>query len=209
MKLSFKILFATLILCFTVHADDRRLKFGGGTSAPMTLDTNLFVCAGCTTSNSAVMGTIWTGYAAIANPTSDGNLSNLYTHTFSSSLLCNDGDTVEFMAYGVTPTAQANTNELAIVYGATTILDTGLQTASNTTFRLSATLTRTGAIGLNVIARCEWGPGNGAPWVYTNSIASILESNTVDTVFAYRAAARRAGSLTNLYATLRWIPAGR
>lgn len=211
LKASLVACFALCFLTALLFADDRRLSFGGGAGpAAMKLDTNLFVCAGMTTSNSAVATTIWTGFTPITNPTTDGVLGSIYSHTISGNLFQNDGDTLEFVAHGTMPLAQANTNELAIVYGATTILDTGLQNASNTTYRISATLTRSGTNNLQVMARCEFGlGGGGTPFAFTNNVVTIGETNTQDTVFAFKAAARRTGSLTNLFASLRWNPAGK
>jgi hypothetical protein len=200
---------AILMLCFTSNAANV-LKFGGGGgNPPLMLDTNLFYKASNTDSNAAVMATIWTGYSAIANPTSNGTAAAIYSFTIpSGSLFVQNGDTLFFESAGTMPTAQANTNQFTLVFGSTTILDTGLQTVSNGTYHVSATITRTGDTAGYVRARCEWGVA-GAPFSTTNAVLSIAETNTVDTVLSFNSTARRQGSHTNLFAQIQWKPTGK
>jgi hypothetical protein len=210
LKAALAITFAVCCITAFVFADSKQMKFGGGSDTPqMIIDTNLFIKAGNSSSNAAVAATIWTGYSAIANPTSNGTAAAIYSLTIpSGSVFVQNGDTLFFEAAGTMPTAQANTNQFTLVFGATTILDTGLQTVSNGTYHVSATIVRTGDTSGYVRARCEWGVA-GAPFATTNAVLSISETNTVDTVLSFNSTARRQGSHTNLFAQLAWKPTGK
>jgi hypothetical protein len=210
MKLQLTIGLALVALAATLLADNKRMKFGSGSEPHACfIDTNLFVCWGMAPSNAAVAGNIWTDTTATANPTSNGTPATVTSTVVPSTALLNNGDSIVFSARGIMPAAQANTNQLVIVYGSTTILDTGLQIASNTAYRVEATLTRTADVGLLISSRCEWGPGGGVPFVFTNNVAAIAETNTVNTTLALQATARRQGSLTNMWTSLQWHPAGK
>jgi len=207
-----KALLGIAVVCLAggLLADNKRIKFGSGSEpAQFFVDTNLYFCFGTGTSNVAVSGTVWTDTTATANPTSNGTPAAVSSIVIPSTALLNNGDSLVFLCRGIMPAAEANTNQFQVVFGSSTILDTGLQTASNTAYTVEATLTRTADVGLVVHGRCEWGPGGGVPFVVTNAVASILETNSVATALSLRSTARRQGSHTNLFTSLRWFPAGK
>jgi len=201
---------ALLGLAGGLLGDNKRIKFGSGSEpAQFFVDTNLYVCFGVGTSNVAVTGTVWTDTTATANPTSNGTPAAVWSIVIPSTALLNDGDRLVSIAEGVMPADQANTNEFVVTFGSATVLDTGLQTASNTTYKISATLVRKSEIGLVASGRCEWGPGGGVPFVFTNAVAVILETNSVATTLSLKSTARRQGSHTNLSTTLQFFPNGK
>jgi len=210
LKAALAITFALCFITAFVLADDRRLKFGGGGGASsLMLDTNLFYTPGTTTSNAAVSATIWTYVTPTANPTSNGSPAALASIVIPSVMLQNTGDTITLYAFGVMPSAQANTNQFKIVFGSTTNLDTGLQTASNTTYTIDASFTRCDTNILNVRAVCSWGPGGGVPFAFTNVSQIIGETNTVDTTLSFLSTGLRQGSHTNLLFSIGWKPNGK
>src|SRR5207247_1008048 len=108
-----------------------------------------------------------------------------------------NGDTVHLIGSGVMPAAAAETNQFQVTYGSQTPLDTGLQIASNTTFRAECWITRTGQTSQHFEGRFEWGPGGGVPFTVTNVNLELTQTNGIATLLALKGGARSLGAHTN------------
>ena len=203
-------------LVATLRADNKKMSWGNNNPPDycrMFLDTNLYVACGLTTSNQSLMGSVWTSTTAIQCPNAAGTPATLFSFTVPANMLLNVGDTIEVLSRGTMPAALAVTNQFQVTYGSvspTTILDSGLQTASNSTYKIVTTLTKTTDILIQANARLDWGPGGGAPFAFTNVEMTVTgQTNSADNTFAILSCGRLAGSHTNTFITWRYIPAGR
>lgn len=155
------------------------------------------VSAGNSESNAVISGAMFTTTGSFTNLNATGTMSNLANVTIPAHFMTNSLDTVHAIWRGTMPLAVPNTNQFQIVFGSSTILDTGLQTASNSVWQAECWITRTGNTSQHVEGRFEWGPGNGVPFAFTNSNLEIAETNGIGTTLALLNGARRLGAVTN------------
>lgn len=176
--------------------------------------STLTVRSGSSTSNAFVGGSLWFNLTATPNPTSNGTVSPLISIPVRAHTMTNLGDRCAFKFAGMMPTAQANTNQFVLVCNNggpnVTLLDTGMQTSSNTTYEVTLGITRTGNASHFVDARLEWGPNGGVPFLFTNrQFMTTTTTNGLDLSVILQSTARRQGSHTNLMARAWFDPAPR
>ena len=133
---------------------------------------------------------------AYTNFSSTATFTNLMTNTLKGNVLTNLGDTVRVRWGGRFANAVVNTNNFKVIYGSETLLDTGMNIASNNVWRCEVLITRTGNTGQHVEGRLEWGP-NAVPFAFTNVNLEAVQTNGIDTLIALQGAARRPGAHTN------------
>lgn len=167
------------------------------------------VSAGNSESNAVISGAMFATTTSFTNLNATGTMTNLANVTIPAHFMTNSLDAVHAIWRGTMPLAVPNTNQFQIVFGSTTILDTGLQTASNTVFEAECWIVRTGNTSQHVEGRFEWGPGNGAPFAFTNANLEIAETNGINTVLALKGGARRLGAHTNNFFRVWYEPATR
>lgn len=176
--------------------------------------SNLLVKVGQSVSNAWVGGTM---VYSLDNYTNlNGNVAtftNLANAVVPGNALTNKGDMIRAFWGGVSATAMQNTQNFQIVYGGTTILDTGLQIGSNYLYRASVEITRSGNSAQHVDAKLEWLPNalglTGLPWISTNEMFEIAENNGINNTLALKVSARRVGALTNTQFRVYYDPAVR
>ena len=171
--------------------------------------TNISVRAGVSTSNAFVGGTLYVVNTAYTNLNALSTLSNLANLSVPAHTITNNGDSLWATWGGIFPVATANTNQFQIVFGATTILDTGLQISSNCSFRASCQIYRTATSAQHAEGHFEWGPGGGVPWAYTNSNLEMAVDTGAAQTLALKGAARRVGAHTNNSFMIEYKPAPR
>lgn len=142
-------------------------------------------------------GLIYFDLGSYTNLNGTGTLTNLGQVIIPGNTLTNTGDALRVQWAGVMPLATANTNRFTIELGSTVILDTGLQTASNTVFTAEFLMVRTGLSAQHCEAVFSWGPGNGTPFLRTNAIVELTLANGVSRRISLNGAARRGGAHTN------------
>lgn len=179
------------------------------TVAPLTnganfVATNIQGQAGASSSNFTATGLIFFGTGSFTNLNGSGTLTNLASITIPANTLTNTGDSIRADWGGRMANALANTNQFQLVYGSQVVLDTGLQRASNTVFKASAILTRTGPASQHVEATFVWGPGGGVPFAETNVNLEISQTNGINNLFVLKGGALRPGAHTNNSLRVIW-----
>jgi hypothetical protein len=172
------------------------------------LATNLAVNAGGGTSNAFVGGIMWTDTARYTNCCPGAVLTNMNQFTVPGNTLTNDGDAIRWWIAGRMVSAIASTNEIAVLFGASTVLDTGLQIASNRQWTATGTITRTG-VSSQRIESTFWWPGAGTAWTFTNMVTDIAETCGANTILKVQGASRRVSTLTNMLLKVAYEPAYR
>jgi hypothetical protein len=201
----------TSSLVTMVHADNAVQRFGGGTGPySLFIDTNLFGRLSLTSSNFGIGGSVVISATPVANPTSNGTPATLTAITIPGGTLANNGDTLTLQARGIMAVGSITpgTNQFQIIFGSQTLLDSGLQSASNTTYTLEATITRTGDTSQHVNGRLDWG-AVVVPFAFTNVDLEISQTNSIDTVLRVASTGRVQGSHTNTFTRLIWAPTGK
>lgn len=161
-------------------------------------------------SNAWVGGRLVQILTAVPVPTSNNTPSTAVSTTISGNTMTNNGDTIRLRLRGVMPANQANSNRFLIVFGGTTILDTGIQPASNTVYNGFAELTRTGLSAQHVNAGIVWGPGGGVPFAFTNVDLELTTiANGADQTLAFQSTGHRQGSSTNTFFDVEYYPAAQ
>ncbi len=163
--------------------------------------------AGASVSNVFIGGTLHMRTTSSTNFSADGTFTNLSNVIIPAHTLTNAIDMIRADWGGKMADATANTNNFQIVYGSQTILDTGLNIASNCAFRAWVEITRTGNTAQHAEAHLEWGPGGGVPFGYTNVNIEITQTNGINTTLALRGAARRLFAHTNNFMRVQYFPA--
>lgn len=180
------------------------------TDSRFTVATNVsMIAAGNSTSNAVISGAMYAATTAFTNLNATGTMTNLANVSIPAHFMTNNLDALHAIWRGNMPLALANTNQFQIVFGSSTILDTGLQTASNTVFSAECWIVRTGNTSQHVEGRFEWGPGNGAPFAFTNANLEIAETNGIATTLALKGGALRPGAHTNNFFRVWYEPATR
>lgn len=133
--------------------------------------------------------------------------TNLATNNILAHTLTNNNDAVVYEAFGQMSNLLPGTNRFAIVYGSQTILDTGAQTWSNTTYRVRATIVRTGNTAQAYNAEFEvGGVPVGSPFVLTNSAGTTVQTNGINTLLVLQTTSSANGALTNFANRLKLEP---
>lgn len=152
--------------------------------------TNISARLGSGTSNAMWTGGIFQDFTSYTNHSSASlNVTNLGTLILPAHSLTNAGDQLRYYHSGRFQNALAMTNELWLRYGSiTNVLDTGLITASNTAYEAWLTITAITATKQRAEATLRFLPAPGLPWVETNVVTFLAESNGVaNTVGLYHA----------------------
>ena len=163
------------------------------------LSGGLTTAAGQSVSNVVVSGLMYRTTTLFTNLNGSGTLSNLGNVSIAGNVLTNAGSQVQAVWQGVMANSVANTQQFQIVFGSQTILDTGLQPASNSVFRAECWIIGTGSTAQRAFGHLEWGPSGlpGTLFTFTNSAVNIVQSNGVPTILALKSGALRAGAHTN------------
>jgi len=194
---------------FVTNTTDKSVEIGYGNSKIRVDASGLTVIGAggsATASNNYSGGVIFKTLSSFTNLNAAGTLSNLAAVVVAANTLTNNGDTIRGDWGGVMPLATANTNQFTIVFGSQTILDTGLQIASNIVFRGWCEITRAGNTAQHAEAHFEWGPGGAVPFAFTNVNLEISQTNGINTTLALQGAARRVGAHTNNFFRLSFEP---
>lgn len=149
-------------------------------------------------------GLIYFDLGSYTNLNSAGTLTNLAQVILPALTLAHTGDALRAQWSGRMPLATANTNRFTIELGSTVVLDTGLQTASNTVFNAEVLIVRTGPSSQHIEAVFTWGPGNGAPFIRTNVNMELALDNGASRRLSLNGAARRLGAHTNNSFFIQW-----
>jgi hypothetical protein len=173
------------------------------------LATNMAVRGGSGASNAWVGGLVFYSASPIANPTSNGTPAFVISNAVSAHTLTNNGDTIRAQWFGRMPAALESTNQFQIVFGSQTILDTGLQTASNTAWQVELVMTRTGNTAQHCDAWLRWGPGGGVPFAFTNVSVELVQTNGIQTGLYLLSTSTRQGGHTNTACRVYYEPAPR
>ena len=168
------------------------------TNAP-TLSGAVSITAGSSSSNLNVGGIIYRSTSLYTNLNGTGTMTNLGNAIIAGNMLTNAGSQIHALWQGVMANSVANTQRFQISFGSQTILDTGMQAASNTPFRAECWIVATGNTAQRSFSHLEWGPGGllGTLFAFTNSAVDLVQSNGVSTVLALKGGAQRAGAHTN------------
>jgi hypothetical protein len=132
----------------------------------------------------------------------------MHSATIPGNVLTNNGDTIRWFIAGRMATGLASTNNIAVVFGSQTVLDTGLQIASNRQWTATGTITRTGNTSQRFESTLHW-PGAGSFAITTNLVGDIAQTNGIDTVLRVQGASRRVAVLTNMLLKVIYEPAPR
>lgn len=159
-----------------------------GTAVPTFTNVANFSIAG---------GLVYFDLGSFTNLNGLGTVSNLASVSIPGGTLTNLGDTIRAQWGGVMARTSVNTNQFQITYGGTTLIDTGLQPSSNTTFNAYVMIIRTGNSSQHIEASVRFGPGGGVPFTFTNINAEFAINNGVANVLALAGAARKGGAHTN------------
>jgi hypothetical protein len=172
--------------------------------------TNITAVTGASTSNSFVGGVVYYSLASFTNlNNTPGTLTNLANVSLSGHSITNNGDTIYARWGGRLANAAANTNNFQIVYGGTTVLDTGLQVSSNCAFIAECRIIRSGTSAQHVEAALQWGPSGGVPWAFTNVNLETTVNAGIAQTLALKGGATRVGAHTNNSFTVEFKPGPR
>lgn len=169
-----------------------------------TNDLRVQVGGNTTASNAWVGGTFYIDNSAYKNAGGDAVLTNASSVVVKALMLTNLYDAIEIWTSGAAQSSTATTNEIKVIYGSETILDTGLQGSSNTTWRVQTMITRTADKSQVCQASLWWG---GNTFQLTNINVGLSQTNGIDTTFRVQLASRKAGSFTNDFLHAKYLPA--
>lgn len=102
-----------------------------------------------------------------SNANSGGGVTDLTSYTLQPNVLQKNGYNLEIIAYG-TYAANANNKQIKLLFGSSTLLDTGVFAASGGTWKITAIVTRTGAATQSAIGNVD------ASNNYTGATASYV-----------------------------------
>lgn len=207
-----------LALCAKLHgaaADDQARAFliNALANNAVTPLTNATLVAAL---NTRILVTTNPGFFAVAgglvhydtgaytNLNGTGTVTNYASVIIPGNTLTNLGDRLRGSWGFKTINAAANTNRITVTYGATTLLDTGLQIASNLVGTVEILIVRTGNTSQHVEGTLFWGPGGGVPFIRTNVNVETSLNNGVSRTLSLNGASRRPGGMTNIGFRLYW-----
>ena len=182
-------------------------------NASNIITTNLTVRAGGSSSNVTVDGVLYSQTFPIAN--AGVAATNLFSTTLAANTLGTVNSRVEWFGSGAMAALTAGTNQIQVIYGSQTILDTGLQTASNGWYQVSGTISSSGLTAGATNQYCKakldwWGTGvTGIPYITTNVNIWLTQTNSIDTTFKLVTTSRRNGGITNELFYIDWKAAAR
>lgn len=164
------------------------------------------VQAGGSGTNFYVGGTFYALNQGFTNRIGDAALTNAASLVIPAHMLTNTSDTVEINISGSSQMATATTNQLKVLYGSETLLDSGLLGYSNSAWRCQIFINRTG----NSNQLCQatlWGfMPSGAT---TNFNVGLLQTNGINTTLQVQLASRKPGGITNDFINAKYWPAYR
>lgn len=172
----------------------------------LIVTNTLTVQQGKSASNAWVGGTIYIDNNAYTNRAGDAALTNASAFVVKGFTLTNLYDQVEIWTSGSSQMATATTNNIKWLYGATTILDTGIQSQSNSAWRAQTIITRTGSSSQKIAHTLWW---NSVAYHVTNTTLSAAEANGSDITFQVQLASRKPGGITNDFLHAKYWPAPR
>jgi len=176
----------------------------GSLSANNAINANVAILSAGT--NSYTPGAPWfKNVTAFTNLNALGTLSNLANVSIPAHYFTN-GAALRLFASGSFTNNGVNTNELTLVYGSQTALDSGLQTASNGVWRMEALIQPLGVTSQRIDARLDWSACQGVPFAVTNVVFFASQTNGIATTLALQGASRRSGGLTNDQFRVYWEP---
>ena len=146
--------------------------------------------------------------SSYTNCCNTSTLTNMGQVVIPANTLTNNGDAIRWEIAGQMANALATTNNIAVIFGSQTVLDTGLQIASNRMWTASGTITRTGNTSQRIESTLHW-PGAGTFAIATNFVSTIAQTNGIDTTLFVRGASRRVAVLTNMLLKVIYEPAPR
>lgn len=149
-------------------------------------------------------GLVYFDLGRYTNLNATATLTNLAQVTVIGNTLTNTGDALRGQWGGKMANGLANTNRFTIMFGSDVILDTGLQTASNTTWQAEVLIVRTGISSCHAEAFFAWGPGGGVPFVRTNVNLELGTANGIARQLSLQGASRRVGAHTNNSFFIQW-----
>lgn len=171
--------------------------------------TNVSVRAGQSLSNAVVGGVMFLSVASYTNCcAAPATFTNLNQFSVPAHTLTNTFDQIEFAASGRFANASATTNRLLVLYGATTIFDSGLAIASNRTWQIRGTITRTGNATGFAETQLLW-PGAGTAPLLTNTALTIGENNGAANILKLQAGSQRVAVVTQEMFKVEFKPAYR
>lgn len=207
-----------LLLCVKLHGatqDDIARAFLAGVVAqgvvPILTNATVvtpFGTAIITATNvasfSVAGGLVYFDLGKYTNLNGTSTLTNLSQVIVGGNTLTNTGDALRGQWGGKMANGLANTNRFTIMFGSDVILDTGLQTASNTTWQAEVLIVRTGLSSCHAEAFFAWGPGGGVPFIRTNVNLELGTANGISRQLSLNGASRRVGGHTNNSFFIQW-----
>jgi len=131
--------------------------------------------------------------------------TNMAQLRIPGNTLTNNGDALLFWAAGQMKNATATTNQLSVVFGATTLLASGSQTASNTAWSLEGRITRTGNTAQVGAAVLFW--DGASPWKQTNVNLVLAETNGIGTILKLMSGSTATAVVTQNFFRVQYVPA--
>lgn len=130
--------------------------------------------------------------------------TNLASVTVAANQLTNNLSMLELELSG-TFSLTGQSKQLQVVYGSTTLLDSGSQAVSNCAWCITGTIKRTGNTSQYSRLHLTWGPSS---FTLTNSHVFAAETNGVATVLKVVGTSGVTSSITNESYSVRYWPAG-
>jgi hypothetical protein len=172
------------------------------------------VAAGQSPSNAVVGGTL---YKAITVPAFTNLNATIATFTNAAfyitpaHTLTNNGDSIETIWRG---NANAGTNNIKMIYGMSTILDTGTFTNGITGWEAGMEITRTGNTSAHIDAWVDFQQSTAAAVIanggkFRTSLDLTVITNGIGLTNLLQLASNRAGCISNNYMRVSYDPASR
>lgn len=156
-------------------------------------------------SNAWVGGTYYILNQGYTNRAGDAVLTNAAALTVPANMLTNTYDAVEVNISGSAQQATATTNQIKVLYGSETLLDSGLLGLSNSAWRCQIYINRTGNSN-QIYQATLWG---GTPSGVTNFTGGLFQTNGIATTLQVQLASRKPGGITNDFINAKYWPAPR
>jgi hypothetical protein len=174
----------------------------------LTLNGTVGIKAGQSVSNFYPGGIFFSDQTHYTNWAS-ATLTNMATVLVPANMLTNNGDTAVLRWDGQHRIDFAATQRLAIVSGALTVFDSGLQISSNRAWTAELTLRRLSATTIQAATTLVW-PGTTVSAVaVTNSYTVLALATGTNNIFAIQAASLRPSSTTNTSVFAEYKPVPR
>ena len=159
------------------------------------------VQAGTSGSNAMVGGTCYVNATPLVGAGTAA--TNLMFWTLPAFMLTNVNDQVDFEFAGRMSFNQTTANQLQVVYGAKTVLDSGSQAATNTSFVISGTIVNRGPQSQFVKTVLDWG---GGAYLTTNFTTQATENNWATSLLKLVGTSAGTSTITNEYMRVIYRP---